>query len=306
MVSIAHASALEREMVAAGMELAPLSKWALTAGGELYYLQTLVDLRREPRWFPDFISANQLRLEWIARVALAATRYRTHVPSGELHELLFGAESDSVGAHFSFPESWLPGPLEGGMKAVADIPSDLETQIRASLAAEELAPHSFFGLVNASLVFRIDSQLSDLAAQGLKRVGYQLRKHSTNNEPVPLIRNLAMVAAVTRSKALAGEVRVLDRVARRLYGSTLSPEASLRIALISAAANADSNEWGEFVGEWLIELAFSEMTMDQAIDLKETLRLLLHIEPPLWSTCGRAEAALSSFIASFPKMGGEP
>jgi hypothetical protein len=196
--------------------------------------------------------------------------------------------------------------LEGGTKAVGEIPPDLETQIRESLAAEELAPNSFFGLVNASLVFRIDSQLSDLAAQGLKRVGYQLRKHSTSNEPVQLVRNLAMVAAVTRSKALAGEVRVLDRVARRRYASTLSPDASLRIALISAAASADTSEWSEFIGEWLTELAFSEMTMEQAVDLQGTLRLLLHIEPPLWSTCGRAEAALSSFIASFPNMDGEP
>jgi hypothetical protein len=37
-----------------------------------------------------------------------------------------------------------------------------------------------------------------------------------------------------------------------------------------------------------------------------TLRTLLQIEPSLWSTCGRPEAALSSFIASLPKMDGEP
>lgn len=117
---------------------------------------------------------------------------------------------------------------------------------------------------------------------------------------VPLLNGLAMVSAVTRSKKLADEVRILARWARRREGKTLSPEASVRIALVAAAANGDATAWSNFVGEWIIELGFADMTLEQAIALQGDLYRLFHLDPSLWETCGRAEAALAAFVASFP------
>ena len=70
----------------------------------------------------------------------------------------------------------MPGPLEGGIDAVRELPPDLEASIRTDLRAEELTPESFARLVNSSLIFQTSSRLSELAAQALRRVGYQLRK----------------------------------------------------------------------------------------------------------------------------------
>lgn len=46
LTSIAHASLIEREVIQAGVDSASIADWALKSGGALYYMQTLIDLRR--------------------------------------------------------------------------------------------------------------------------------------------------------------------------------------------------------------------------------------------------------------------
>jgi hypothetical protein len=303
MASIAHAAAIEREVIHAGLDSASIAGWALQSGGSLFYIQTLIDLRREPRWFPDFISPQQLKAEFVGRIAGAAERYRANVPDGDLSSLLWGPDPGTIQSQMDL-SAILPGPLESGIEAVREIPPELEESIRTSLEAEELTPASFWGLVNTSLIFHTGSKLSKLAAEALRRVGYQLRKVNAADDPFALVNGLAMVSAVTRTKELAAEVRILARGARRREGKKLSPEASARIALIAAAAHRDDVAWSNFIGEWLTELAFADMTVDQATALQGSLYTLFHLEPRLWENCGRAEAALVAFVASVPESTG--
>ena len=299
LASIAHAALIEREVLDAKLESAGLADWALSSGWALYYRQSLVDLRQEPRWIPDFISPVQLKAEFLGRIRDAAERHRKSVRNAELSVLLWG-ESSTFQSETLIPYAALPGPLEGGIEAVIEMPAKYESSIRASLQTEELTPESFVGLVNSSLIFRTDSQLSDLAAQGLSRVRYQLRKVSGSDDPFPLLNGLALVSAVTRSTALATEVRNLCRVARRRAARNLPLEVVVRVALMAAAANNSLSAWSNVVGDWLAELAFADMTREDAIVLQGELEALLHIEPILWETCGRAGAALSAFLRSFP------
>lgn len=306
LASIAHASLIERELVAANVELAGISKWALQGGGALYYMQTLIDVRQEPRWFPDSISPQQLKAEFVSRIANAAGRHREKVREGQLSSILWGDAPTTIESQRRFPSGYLPGPLEGGTEAVLEMPTELEASIRSSLEAEELSPESFFGLVNSSLIFRIGSQLSELAAQGLRRVGYQLRKGNANIVPFGILNGLAMVSAVTRSVSLADEVRILARAVRRRDLKKLSPDEIVRIAVVAAAANKEAASWASFLGDWLNELALTEMTYDEAVGLQGDLYHLLHLDPVLWETCSRAEAALAAFVESFPKNGSNP
>ncbi len=304
LASIAHAALIEREALDA--ELAPtvFSEWALESGGAHYYMQSLVDLRQEPRWFPDGMTPKQLQAEMLGRIRNAAERYRKNVRSGELTSLLWG-EGSAVQSRKIIPYAFLPGPLEGGSAAVIEMPDKYESSIRVSLQTEELTPESFSELVNMSLLYRTSPQLSELAAQGLSRVGYQLRRVSGNDDLFSLLNGLAVVSAVTRSVALANEVRNLCRVARRRADCGLSLEGVARVAVVAAAANSDLAAWSETVGDWLNELAFEDMTCEEAIALQRKIYALLHVEPALWETCGRAEAALSAFVKSFPDVARE-
>lgn len=300
LASIAHASLIEREVIAAKLESASLAEWAITSGGRLYYTQILTDLRLEPRWLPDFVSAQQLKAEFVGRIATMAERHRDHVTDSQLAAVLFGTEASSILSQRKFPHAFLPGPLEGGVEAVAQIPAELEASIRRELESAELTPTSFAGLVNSSLIFRIGPELSQLAIQGLRRVGYQLRKVNANEDPFPLLHGLAKVAAVTRSTELAHEVRILARGVRRKSAKDLSPAEITIIALVAAAANKDSVAWSDFIGDWLTELAFVDMSQEEALALQADIYRLLHLEPTLWETCGRAEAAIAALVGSRP------
>ena len=302
--SIAHAALLEREVVHAELERGRLAEWALGNGGLWYTMQSLVDLRKECRWFPDFVSPEQLGAEFVDRILVAAERHRASIEGGELGALIWGEGSvfqrDSLSLY-----SGVPGPLGGGVEAVVPIPSKLESSIRNRLEADELTAESFFGLVNSAVIFRADTQLSDLAARALARVGYQFRKSSGGDEAFALLNGLAMVGAVTRSTALAKGVRILARIGRRRARESFSPEAVARVALIAAAANEGLSGWKEAVGDWVTELAFAEMSREEAVALQQVLGVLLEIEPRLWSACGRAVAALQAVVRSLPDETGE-
>ena len=45
----------------------------------------------------------------------------------------------------------------------------------------------------------------------------------------------------------------------------------------------------DFIGDWLTELAFVDMSREEAHALQAEIYRLLHLEPTLWETCGRAK-----------------
>ena len=144
-----------------------------------------------------------------------------------------------------------------------------------------------------------------MAARALARAGYQFRKSSGGDEAFALLNGLAMVGAVTRSTALAKGVQILARIGRLHARESFSPDAVARVALIAAAANEGFSGWREAVGDWVTELAFAEMSREEAVALQQVLGVLLEIEPRLWSACGRAVAAVQAVVRSLPDETGE-
>jgi hypothetical protein len=296
LAAITHASTIERKIVAASGKPATFNKWAMQSRGRLYYMRSFLDLRIEPRWLPDFILPDQLKAEFIGRIATAAHVNKSKVKTVELADLLFG-NGGGVQAQVKFPHSCLPGPLEGGSPAIVDMPLDRESAFRKDLEADPLTSKSFAALVNSAFIFRIGPQLAQLSAHALRRAKYQLRRDRDRSESFALLIGLASVAAVTRSSELAGEVRILVRAVRRA-DRDLEPENELRIALTAAAAHSENAEWCEFVGDWLSELAFEDMTHEGALILAQHIQVLCALESNLWETCSKAESACMSFAAS--------
>ena len=155
LASIAHAALIEREVLDA--ELAPtvFSEWALESGGAHYYMQSLVDLRQEPRWYPDGMTPKQLQAEMLGRVRNAAERYRKNVRSGELTSLLWG-EGSAVQSRKIIPYAFLPGPLEASASAPRDLGEmpdkygNLASEFESRKREPNCAPESFSELVNMS------------------------------------------------------------------------------------------------------------------------------------------------------------
>jgi hypothetical protein len=298
LAAITQAALIQRQMIAAGTPPRTFHDWAIQGRGQLFYLQTLADLRTEPRWMPDFVLPNQLKAEFLGRIASAAQACKAKIQTAELKKALLGKGPGGVQSQMQFPFPFLPGPLEGGTESMSQMPTEFETDLRRELEADTLTPKSFATLVNSALIFRIGPTLAQLAAQALRRVKYQLREVGPQNEAFSLLSGLATVAAVTRSSELAEEVRILARVVRRRAGIDIEAVNAMRIGLIAAASNRDSGKWCRFVGDWITELAFEDIGRDMALTLRQHIKGLCHAVPPLWETCARAEAACAAFEAA--------
>ena len=129
LAAIAHASLLHRLIVASGIKVSEMHRWAMQSSGEFHYVQSLIDLRLEPRWLPEFLSPEQLKHEFISRIVSALQGAAEHLSSFESLKALLDGEQ-SVRSMLKFPDSALCGPLEGGMTSQARIPDELPREDR--------------------------------------------------------------------------------------------------------------------------------------------------------------------------------
>jgi hypothetical protein len=296
LAAIAHASLLEREMIRRGVAIQTFSDWGLRFRRQQFYMQTYIDMRKEPRWFPDLISAAQLKSEFVGRISGAAIQNEQKIKSPELRKLAL-EKGGPLQSLIIFPYPFLPGPLEGGVKSDTAMPAHIERELFESLKAELVAAKSFTMLLNAALIFKIGPELAELAANALRRAKYQLRGIGAQSQAFALLHGLAIVAAVTRSETLASEVRILVRVVRRRPGVNIGLDDALCITMTAAAAHADIDKWCIFLGDWLTELSYEEMEPPKATMLWSHIRGLCQMEPRLWATCARADAACAGVSA---------
>jgi len=282
--------------VSSPIEIASFCDWALSNRGEQFYLQSLADMRSEPRWSPDFAGAPQMKADFFGRMMMAAKNYEKNITGSELSGLLFGSESGSLRSLIGFPRIYYPGPLEGREASPIELPGDLAETVEAQLKAEDVGPSSFIALVNSAMIFRVDSSQARLAAEALKIGKHRLANIEGRSQLLAILEGLATVAAVSRGDALADELRVLVRRYRRDTQYALSIEKAFRICLIASASRADLKDWRDNVGDWLTELAFEEFQDKEGEFLNSHLKYLCHAVPELWVSCGRADAALRAYL----------
>ena len=295
-VAITQASLIVRAINGSEVEPTSVAKWAKTRGvGHIFFLQGLIDLRVEPRWLPDFVSAYQLRAEFIGRVSNAVHKFEGKIQSQSLRSLLVGKDSKLANS-IQWPFQVLPGPLEGGMPAKQPIPDDILKDLTAALETDHLEPNSFAILVNIALLFDLPVSQAELVATALRRVKYSIEYGSDKSNIFGLISGLAIVAAVTRGTELAEELRVLVRVMKRKKQLDLDPDDEMRIAMIAAASHEGLEGWARFAGEWITEIAFQVVEKGATQRFLPKLRRLVQIEPALARHCAAADAALASYL----------
>jgi len=214
LASIAQASLIEREIIRVGIDFADFSKWAMQSRGLQFYIQTMCDLRREPRWHPDFVSSNQLKAEFIGRIVNAAQLYAPKLETSTLQDLLLKDGPQSLRSQLKFPYPFLPGPLEGAVESQNEPPEEVVKEIEEQLNKEVLQPESFIALVNSALIFRINSHHAQLATKALRSAKHQIKQKTDKELLSSVLRGIATVAAVTRSADLSDELIILIRRCR--------------------------------------------------------------------------------------------
>jgi len=295
LASLAQAALIQRQIIQHGIDYNEISQWALSNRGEYFYMQSLADMRNEPRWNPDLASAQQIKADFFGRIMISGNRFGKNIQSEELRELILGNGAQSLLSLSEFPRPYLPGPLEGADDTPNTLPTELAETIEKQLSTEEMEPSSFFGLVNSSLIFNITSEHADLAAEALRLGNYRLVNLEDNKQLLSILSGLATVAAITRNSELSNELRIIVRRYRNDPQFHINIEEAMRICLVAAASLEDLIDWREFAGEWLTELSFSELNGDEGETLHSHLLALLNSVPELWVSCARADAALQAW-----------
>jgi len=295
LASLAQAALIHRQLVQCGIDYERFSKWAFSNRGEHYYMQSLADMRTEPRWNPDLAAAPQMQADFFGRIMIAGNNFEGNIGEGELRDTILGNGEQSLIKLCEFPRPYLPGPLEGAEDSPNALPDDLARVIEEQLDTDEVEASSFIALVNSAMIFRITSGHAELAAKALRLGNYTLANLEDKSQLAGILIGLSTVAAVSRNPALADELRILVRRYRRDAQYGFSIEEAMRMCLVASAAREDLIAWREFAGEWLTELAFGELEGNEGEVLHSHLMALLHSVPELWVSCARADAALQAW-----------
>ncbi len=301
LAALSQAALIHRQIVNSSIHIDQFSEWAFSKRGWQHHLQSLADMRLEPRWNPNLAMASQMKAEFFGRIINTAKKYEENIKGSELFELILTTNPRSLCSLGDFFYPCLPGPLEGGEEAKTDLPAELEETIEVQLGTEKVAPSSFIALVNSAWLFRIGVDKAELAAKGLKLARYRLLNIESKPELLAILNGLATVAAVSRSLTLADELRILVRKYRYNAEFPLAISEAIEICLVAAASRTDLNAWREFVGDWLTELAFSDLSDNDGEVLYSYVRCLCDLIPELWVSCGRADAALTAYNKSLTK-----
>jgi hypothetical protein len=295
LASLAQAALIHRQIVQCGIDYDQFSKWAFSNRGEHFYMQSLADMRNEPRWSPDLAAALQMQADFFGRIMISGKNFQANLGEGELRETILGEGEQSLIKFCEFPRPYFPGPLEGTEDNPNALPDDLARIIEEQLNSEEVGATSFIALVNSSIIFRITSGHAELATKALRLCNYTLANLESRSQLIAILNGLATVAAITRNPALADELRILVRRYRHDSEYGFSIEESMKMCLVASAGREDLMEWRQFAGEWLTELAFGELEGQEGEVLYSHLSALLHSVPELWVSCARADAALKAW-----------
>ena len=278
-----------------GADPTTLCNWSRKNCSGQFYLQSLADMRLEPRWYPDLLQPAQLKAEICGRLILAGHSAEKHL-SPRLADLLLltSKHPASLKATIETPRPFFPGPLEGATDYRRELPEELKGAIEEQIGASELGAPSFIALVNSVDIFSISGDVAERVSELLRQGRYHLHHLKDHGQLMIVLLGLARVAAVSRSTPLAHELRVLVRRYRHDAQFTLSVDDAFRVILFAAAAFSDVIEWAKFVGDNLRELAFGELSEENAAALHSQMHVLCGAVPELWIAVGRADAALAS------------
>ncbi|MDB5583730.1 MAG: hypothetical protein JWR80_8906 [Bradyrhizobium sp.] len=291
--AIAHATQALR-LIGTGLDAEAFAKWAYGIRGHRFVLQSLIDMRVEPRWEPELVDGQQLVQEVVGRVLHAANSAK--LGQGPLRAILLGKKNSFLAA--AGPQYCWPGPLEGDAAPPHPLPEQISQLLDRKLAVRRATIKSVTPIINARRMATMGPQRVDRLIALLDRSNYLIKGSSPELMAGLILTSLAGIAAATRSARLADAVRIVARRARSSSPDGRALVLEMRVALTAAAAREDVAQWAGFAGAWAEELAMAATGSEAAAPLRDELEEVCAIAPELRPDIGRAIALLRLATAS--------
>ena len=293
--ALVQSTVVVREIRSGRIETSSLVKRLSQFRNIWYLLQNYVDMRLEPRWSAVLFDARRMKSACVGRIMAAVDECAENVQSDNLHEVLLEGNDGSVLELFkSNIACWpaFPGPLSAGTDSFGGMPEELRNVVEQRISAGEIDRESLILFADSATMFGLSKDQAGQVAESLKSNRHGITGIEGRSQLVDVVMRLAVAAAACRSEVLADQVRILVRRHRGHKALFLNMFESILVCLSSGASRAGLQEWAEYVGDWLTELAFLDLENEEAVALGSALRCLMAIVPELWRTCGRADAAL--------------
>ncbi|MCL6729191.1 tetratricopeptide repeat protein [Sphingomonas hankyongi] len=290
--AIAHASLVVRA-VFGQVETGRLANYCLEERGWRFAVQSLLDLRQEPRWRPDMISPTQLKNELAGRLSSAANGLDENLLTPALRAALTD-ETGSLKDHLQLPMIFWPGPLEGGISGtLRPPPPELLETIERGLTDEPLTFRSLNALINCEVMFNLSNNLVERAAVRIEEAGPRLFGDEQPEQVHAYLLGLATLAASHRLPALADTVRLLDRHLRLRAPGVIEAALEMQLMLTAAASREDAAAWRDAIGDWMLELSSrAQLAKTDAQIFLGWLETMTAVDPLLRTRTGRARAQL--------------
>ena len=79
LASLSQAALIHRQLVNTAVDFDMFSEWAFGHRTAQFYLQSLADMRMEPRWTPALATAPQMKADFFGRIMIAANTYEQNI-----------------------------------------------------------------------------------------------------------------------------------------------------------------------------------------------------------------------------------
>lgn len=278
LASFAQSALIVKVGLEEGVAFHKVEQWASQQRGLYFFCQSFVDLIKEPRWLPIYLTAEQFINELYGRINNVCQEANTsEVVEYLKKELMPGSR---LKLH-----SFLPGPLEGN-SAPTVVPDEISNLLATHINGEA-SFESYKVLMNSAPFWKIDDEYLDRAVSLLESAQHKLAAVNNKDSVFQVLNGLAQVACMTRSKKLAASVTILSRLYRDYIDVDSEPENYLAVGFVAGAAFEDKDAWAEYIGQWCIELVYLPISEDSMERMERMLERLCILEPYLYYTCSK-------------------
>ena len=279
LASFAQSALIVKVALEEGVAFDKVEHWSSQQRGLYFFCQSFIDLIEEPRWLPNYLTAEQFINELYGRVNVACQE------PDKCEAVVYLQKELTSGSRLNM-HSFLPGPLEGN-SAPAVVPDKISNLLAKHINGEA-SFKSYRVLMNSAPFWKIDDEYLERAVSLLESAQHKLAAVNDKDSVYQVLNGLAQVACMTRSKKFAASVTILSRLYRDYIDVDSEPENYLAIGLVAGAAFDDKEGWAEYIGQWCTEVAYLPIGEDATERIEVMLERLCILDPYLYYTCSKA------------------
>lgn len=256
-------------------------------------VQSLIDMRLEPRWHPRYASPDHFKASACARIRLALDRTEDRIGEARLQQLI---GSDVIAHVRSHPRSFLkspPSPIQGRVRDMPDATVDALGPVGPGSPGSALGGAGLDDVIYQSLYSKTDRDILGDLRRGLDLFGNDADGGDVDSvNLVPQLELLATAAGATRDSKSTDRIHAVLLQLLRDQGRNIDFGIACDIGIAACSSSSDYDAWRSRVTTWLESVAHRSADARTARVLSLIVETLCFLSPELWTSCGKLYAAL--------------